>query len=287
MKAINNVFLVVMLLHLAGQSAWPQAYKLVWSDEFNTDGQVDTTVWNFEHGFVRNHEAQWYQADNACCQNGLLVITAKKEQVPNTHYVEGSQDWRRNRPFADYTSASLNTRGKKAFQYGRFEIRAKIPTVREPGLPSGRWEINIQASCGEIDIMEFYRIGGVPHILANAAWGTDVPYKAHWKTVKIPLSRFTEKDPAWAERFHVWRMDWDETAIRIYLDDQLMNEIRLAETINGSIGNYTNPFQQPHYLLLNLAIGGDNGGTPDPQAFPLQYEMDYVRVFQQRTVSSK
>jgi beta-glucanase (GH16 family) len=128
--------------------------------------------------------------------------------------------------------------------------------------------------------MEYYRIDDVPHILANTAWGTDRAYHAKWNTVATPFSKFTDKDPDWANKFHVWRMDWDETAIRLYLDDELLNETLLSETVNGSVGNNTNPFKQPHYILLNLAIGGDNGGTPDDAAFPLQYEIDYVRVYQ-------
>lgn len=75
-------------------------------------------------------------------------------------------------------------------------------------------------------------------------------------------------------------MDWDEEAIRLYLDDELLNETLLSETINGSIGDYKNPFMQPHYLLLNLAIGGQHGGTPEDEVFPLSNEIDWVRVYQ-------
>ena len=130
--------------------------------------------------------------------------------------------------------------------------------------------------------MEYYRIDGVPHILANAAWGTDRRYVAKWDSQAVPFSHFTDKDPQWAEKFHVWRMDWDEEAIRLYLDDELLNEIPLSETINGSLGKGTNPFKQPHYILLNLALGGINGGTIDDTAFPMRYEIDYVRVYQKQ-----
>ena len=77
-------------------------------------------------------------------------------------------------------------------------------------------------------------------------------------------------------------MDWDEEAIRLYLDDELLNETLLSETINGSLGNHKNPFRQPHYILLNLAIGGRHGGTLDVDVFPLNYEVDYVRVYQKK-----
>jgi beta-glucanase (GH16 family) len=280
---MTRFFFFITLLFSPCIACFSQDYKLVWSEEFDTDGKVDTAVWNFERGFVRNNEAQWYQEYNAFCRDGILVIEARKEQIANPRYEANHNDWRRNRPFAAYTSASINTRGEKEFQYGRFEICAKIP------IASGSWpaiwtlgKSMPWPSCGEIDIMEYYRINNVPHILANTAWGTDRVYHAKWNSNKYPFSYFTGKDPGWASKFHVWRMDWDETAIRLYLDDELLNETLLSETVNGAVGNDSNPFRQPHYILLNLAIGGDNGGTPDDTAFPLEYEVDYVRVYQKK-----
>ncbi|GHV02091.1 hypothetical protein FACS1894159_10690 [Bacteroidia bacterium] len=256
-------------------------FRLVWSDEFDREGQPDSAVWSYENGFVRNEEHQWYQSDNARCGNGILTIEARREQVVNPNFDGASSDWKKNRQYAGYTSACIKTIGKKEFLYGRFEVRAKIPTA------SGSWPAiwtlgnsMTWPSCGEIDIMEYYRIGNVPHILANTAWGTDSPGNARWDSATIPFSHFTDRDPDWADKFHVWRMDWDEDAIRLYLDDELLNETLLEETSNGAHGNYANPFRQPHYLLLNLAIGGHHGGTPNEVAFPLKYEIDYVRVYQ-------
>ena len=74
-------------------------------------------------------------------------------------------------------------------------------------------------------------------------------------------------------------MDWTPDYIRIYLDDELLNDIDLSKTINGRAGGNENPFHTPQYILLNLAIGGDNGGEPLPDAFPMNYEIDYVRVY--------
>lgn len=136
-------------------------------------------------------------------------------------------------------------------------------------------------SSGEIDIMEYYRIDGVPYILANAAWGTEQRWNAKWDSSAIPFTHFTNQDPYWADKFHIWRMDWNEEVIRLYLDDEPLNEIDLSQTLNGSPGEYKNPFKQPHYILINLAIGA-NGGTPDDQSFPFHYEIDYVRVYQQK-----
>jgi len=269
----------MQMLPMAAQDEW----KLVWSEEFNSDGPYNREVWEAEQGFVRNHEAQWYQEDNARQENGCLVIEAKKERRNNpTYKTEGRRDWRSEREFIEYTSSSLTTRRSFSFLYGRLEVRAKIPTGG--GAWPAIWLLGKDMpwpSCGEIDVMEYYRIKGVPHILANAAWGNNQQYSAVWDSKAVPFSHFTEKDSRWAEKFHIWRMDWNAEAIRIYLDDELLNEIPLSQTVNGSIGQHLNPFMRPQYLLLNLAIGGDNGGKIDNEALPMKYEIDYVRVYQQ------
>lgn len=260
-----------------------EGYTLVWHDEFNGEGAPDPSAWSFEEGFERNQEVQWYQSDNAVCCNGRLIITARQEKKDNPLYEAGSSDWRKNRKLIEFSSSSIKTKGKKEFQYGRFEIRAKIPA--SGGSWPAIWTLGRDMewpSNGEIDIMEYYRIEGVPHILANVAWGTEQRWNAKWDTRAIPFTHFTDKDPLWADKYHVWRMDWDEEAIRLYLDDELLNETMLHETINGSLGHFKNPFHQPHYLLLNLAIGGQHGGTPDVDSFPLHYEIDYVRVYQKQ-----
>lgn len=264
-------------------------WQLVWSDEFNTDGPLDPFVWNFEEGYARNEEEQWYQPDNAVCKGGFLTIEAHKvENRKNPLYKAGSNEWRTKREFIEYTSSSVNTAGKKDFLYGRFEIKARIPVAK--GAWPAIWTLGSNMewpSCGEIDIMEFYQINNLPHILANAAWGTDRRWNAKWQSKAIPYSHFTDKDPDWASKFHIWRMDWDEEAIRLYLDDELLNEILLRNTRNGSVGNETNPFTKPQYILLNLAVGGINGGKIDEASLPMKYEIDYVRVYQkERSIAS-
>jgi beta-glucanase (GH16 family) len=253
--------------------------KLVWSDEFNYTGKPDSESWRNENGFVRNQELQWYQPDNANCADGVLLIEGKKEKLKNPDYVPGSANWKTSREFAEYTSASIQTRSLRQFQFGRFEIRARIDTAC--GSWPAIWTLGISKnwpSNGEIDIMEFYRIKGVPTILANFAWGTNQRYVAKWDDLKKPLNDFTANDPVWTKKFHVWRMDWNKDSISLFLDDQLLNSILLSQTINP---DGFNPFLQPHYILLNLALGG-NGGDPSKSRSPIKYEVDYVRVYQNK-----
>ena len=270
-----------LLLLLATLQLAAQEWKLVWSDEFNGSGRPDEATWSYEEGFVRNHEAQWYQTENAFLLDGLLIIEARKEQRPNPTYRADSRQWGQQRPNIDYTSACLHSRGKREFLYGRLEVCARSPTAG--GSWPAIWTLGSGMqwpSCGEIDVMEYYRIKGVPHILANVAWGNDRPYQAVWNSKKIPFTHFTNRDKAWAQQFHVWRMDWDETSIRLYLDDELLNEVPMSQTVNGEVGRNINPFTRKQYILLNLALGGDNGGEIDDAAFPMRYEIDYVRIYE-------
>lgn len=253
--------------------------SLVWNDEFNISGKPDTSTWRYEKGYVRNQELQWYQIENANCKNGLLIIEGRREKFNNPTYAAGSTNWKTNREYVDYTSSSIQTRGKKQFQFGRFEIRARIDTAS--GSWPAIWTLGITKpwpSNGEIDIMEFYRIKGVPTILANFAWGTNQRNVGKWDDLKKPLADLTSIDPAWNRKFHVWRMDWSKDSISLFIDDQLLNSVLISETVNP---DGFNPFLQPHYILLNLALGG-NGGDPSKSMFPIKYEVDYVRVYQEQ-----
>ncbi|HEY8485429.1 MAG TPA: glycoside hydrolase family 16 protein [Longimicrobiales bacterium] len=255
-------------------------YELVWADEFDRDGPPDPANWTYEIGFVRNQELQWYQPENAWCENGLLIIEARRERKPNPNYDPNGTDWRTRRPYAEYTSASVTTRGRHAWQYGRFEMRARIDT--RPGLWPAFWTLGVQGpwpSNGEIDIMEYYQ----GTLLANVAWADSGRWRAKWDDSKHPIASFG--DPDWSSKFHVWRMDWDENEIRLYVDDVLLNTTDLRETINQD-GTGRNPFHQPHYIILNLAIGGTAGGDPSATEFPARYEIDYVRVYRRKTTGA-
>jgi beta-glucanase (GH16 family) len=249
----------------------PDGYKLVWSDEFNTDGTPNSKNWNYEKGFVRNSELQWYQSNNATVKDGVLIIEGRKEKVTNPNYSASGSDWKTTRQYAEYTSSSMSTSGLQTWQYGRFEMRARIPT--SAGMWPAWWALGVSGewpSSGEIDMMEFYK----GNVLANVACGTSTRWSAKWDSSTKAISSLGNN---WSSRFHIWRMDWDDQAINLYLDDTLMNGVSLSSMLNS---DGTSPFKQKVYMILNLAIGGDNGGDPSSTTFPVQFEVDYVRVFQ-------
>jgi beta-glucanase (GH16 family) len=247
-------------------------YQLVWEDGFDSDGPPDPNNWTYERGFVRNNELQWYQEENAVCRSGLLVIEGRRERVENPRYDPEARDWRRNREFAEYTSACILTRGKHSWKYGRFVMRARVDT--RPGLWPAFWTLGSGRgwpACGEIDVMEYY----AGTLLANVCWLGENRQSA-WDTSRYPIARFGAD---WPQQFHLWQLDWDANTIKISVDNKLLNETPLDKAINHD-RRHTQPFQEPHYLLLNLAIGGTQGGDPTATEFPARFEVDCVRVFQ-------
>ncbi len=258
-------------VHTTGDTG---GYQLVWSDEFNKDGRPDTANWIYENGFVRNHELQWYQPENAVYGNGLLVIEARREVKPNPGFVQVSSDWRKSRKHITHTSSCLLTRGKQSWLYGRFEMRARIGISK--GMWPAWWTLGVEKpwpANGEIDIMEYYS----GKLLANIACrGND--RKAYWFSNTFAADSLGGVN--WANQFHIWRMDWTKESIALYCDGQLLNQVPL-DSLENRDGSGFNPFRQPHYMLVNLAIGGDNGGDPAGTEFPQKLEVDYVRVFQE------
>jgi beta-glucanase (GH16 family) len=252
-----------------------EGYQLVWADEFNKEGRPDSTRWGYEYGLVRNEEYQWYQPENAVCKNGQLVIEARREQKANPNYIANHKDWRKSRPTIDYTSSCLLTAGKASWLYGRFELRARID-IRN-GMWPAWWTLGVEKPWpgnGEIDIMEYYR----GKLLANiACLGSN--RKAEWFSNTFPVDSLGGK--AWASQFHVWRMDWTEDYIALYIDGNLLNRVSV-DVLTNKDGSGFNPFKQPHYMLLNVAIGGQNGGDPATTTFPSLFEVDYVRVYQKK-----
>ncbi len=203
-------------------------YRLAFRDEFDKGDRPDPAVWSYEHGFCRNHEDQYYTEDNAYVRDGNLVIEARRERVPNERYEPGSADWRARREYAEFTSSSIIAKDPYRFNKGIYEVRAKIPVGC--GYWPAIWSCGSKYPWpynGEIDVMEYY--GDAIH--ANVAWGSERPGNPHWNSQAPRMSTF---DPDFADKYHVWRMEWTDESIKIYVDDRLLNDINLDQTVNGN-----------------------------------------------------
>jgi beta-glucanase (GH16 family) len=244
-------FVLILLACIMETNA--QNWKLVWSDEFNYNGLPDTLKWGNETGFVRNHELQYYtkqRLENSRVVNGNLLIIGRKESFKN----------------ANYTSASLVTDSKNSWTYGKVEARIKLPMGQ--GMWPAFWMLgqNIHTvgwpKCGEIDIMEHINNEDLLH-------GT-----IHWFNEKHVSSGGTT--PCDVTKFHNYSIEWDKESIKLLLDGKKYWELNIKDGINS-----TEEFHKPHYIILNLAIGGDWPKNPDQTtAFPDTMYVDYVRVYQ-------
>jgi len=273
---LTLVVLALACLLTAACAQAPDGYKLVWSDEFDYDGLPDPEKWGYEEGFVRNNEAQYYtvkRLENCRVEGGNLVIEGRKERFENPKYDPNADDKapkNKRVQYADYTAASINTSGIASWCYGRIEVRAKLPHGK--GTWPAIWMLGDTRGkigwpgCGEIDIMEY--VGHTPN---------KVHATLHWKRSGKHASKgsaITVEQP-WDD-FHVYAVEWDAEQMRFFFDDQVYHTWNVAD---GADGEY-NPFHHPHYLLLNLALGGSWGREIDDSIFPQQYLVDYVRVYQ-------
>lgn len=251
-------------------------WELVWGDEFDYQGQPDPAKWGYEVGFVRNQELQYYtdnRRENARVEDGCLVLEARRETFPNPKYQEGDANWQRARANAEYTAASLVTLNKASWQYGRIEVRAKLP--RGKGVWPAIWMLGTNRSqvgwprCGEIDIMEF--VGKQP----DYVHGT-VHYMGEDGKRRMSGGKLKVADPC--EDFHVYAIEWSAERIDFFFDDNKYFSVALDAAGQGE----DNAFRKPFYLLLNFAVGGSWGGEPDPGVFPSKYLIDYVRVYRRQ-----
>jgi beta-glucanase (GH16 family) len=231
--------------------------RLVWAEEFNYKGQPDSTKWGYEEGFVRNKESQYYtraRKENCYVEKGNLVIESKKEQYKD----------------AQYTSASINTLGKKSFEGDiRIEVRAKLPSGK--GIWPAIWMMgdNIRQvgwpKCVEFDIMEF--VGHTPNVVhANLHWYDNISQKHAAKGAQTTRTDLHTN-------YHVYGLVRKGDQISVFVDDEYYFSMKAEASA------YKDSFTSPLYLLLNTAVGGEWGGEIDDSIFPQKYYIDYVRVY--------
>lgn len=281
----------------------PNGWQLVWEDNFDGNS-IDTTKWSFEENCWGggNNEQQCYtdRPDNSWVENGVLTIRAQKETFTGPDNPNGDTSSEATLP---YTSARLRTINKGDWTYGRFEIKAKLPSGQGTWpaiwmLPTdyvfGGW-----AASGEIDIMEAVNLKAASDSIdqagqpENRTHGT-LHYGREWPGNVSSGAEYRLPDgmnPA--DGFHEYAIEWEQGEIRWYVDD-----VHFAtQTSDGWYSQYKDengqwvngegdaPFNQRFHMLLNLAVGGSwaanvNEGGIDESAFPQTMEVDYVRVYE-------
>ena len=255
---------------LFSMSKPPKKYKLVWSDEFSTEGLPDASKWTYDvgDGCPRicgwgNNEWQYYteaDIDNASVKDGKLTIEARPEKMGGK----------------EYTSARLLTRNRASWKYGYFEMRAKTPVGL--GTWSAIWllpEKNTYGEwpgSGEIDLLE--HVG----FAQDSIFGT-----VHTEAFNHMIG--TQKGGGVGkikphEDYHLYAINWTPEKMDFLFDGKIYFTFYKEAMANSKQW----PFDQPFHIILNLAVGGNLGGKMgvDAKAFPARFSIDYVRVYQKK-----
>jgi len=247
----------------------PDGWELVWFDEFEGDN-INPMLWEHEVNAQGggNNELQYYtdRQENSHVSDGSLVITARRETYSGS---EGTRE---------FTSARMRTKYRGDWQYGRFEVRGRMPVGQGlwPAiwlLPTdwvyGGWPLS-----GEIDIMEM--LGHEPNIV----YGT-IHFGNSWPENSRSGGSYTSLLGGFDTQFHTFAMEWDSTEFRWYVDDQ---HYLTKNSWFTPAAEYPAPFDQRFHLIFNVAIGGNWPGDPDDTTtFPQIMEIDYVRVFKRES----
>lgn len=278
-----------------GEGQW----KLVWSDEFE-GSSLDSAKWKPEQSCWGggNNERQCYtgREDNVSVEDGVLKLKAKAETFTGPMYPEGLDAEGPEERTQSYTSGKVRTRGLHAWKYGRFSARMKLPEGQGTWpafwmMPAhdayGVWPLS-----GEIDIMEAVNLGtpceeclgGVENRTSGALhFGARPPKNTYLfnKTGGQPVGGPSDD-------WHTYTVEWADGVIQWFVDDQIFMRITEDDWFTASRrarSGSAAPFDQPFYLMINLAVGGrlaeeENGAGFDPNSFPAELLIDWVRVEQ-------
>lgn len=271
---LPNLTLFCVLALVAGVAAHAAASEpapartLIWADEFSQpDGSLpDPEKWTFDlgGGGWGNNELQTYtgRTNNCRIEGGHLVLEARKETFTG-----------RDGKSRDYTSARIKTQDKGCWTYGRIEARLQVP--RGAGMWPAFWMLGAEIdtagwpACGEIDIMEYIgresgKVFGTVHGPGYSGGGG------------ISQSFTFPEGVAVADDFHVFAVEWQTNQIQWFVDGKRYFTVTPASLPPGKKW----VFDRPHFVLLNLAVGGNWPGPPDAQTvFPQRFRVDYVRVY--------
>jgi beta-glucanase (GH16 family) len=254
--------LLLTFFYISNIKGQPPQWKLLWHDEFNYFGLPDSSKWNYEVGYVRNDELQYYTKErkrNCRVKRGNLIIECRKENY---------KDYK-------FTSACINNKNKCNFLYGKVEIRAKIPASR--GTLAALWmlpnkmEYGDWLKSGEIDLVE--RVGHDPENL-HFTIHTEA-FNEFARTKQGKIIQIGEKQSR--ASFHIYSMEWYPDKLVFLLDEQKVFQF------DKQADDYRKwPFDKPFYLIMNLAVGGPWGGRQgiDEYALPQKLLIDYVRIYE-------
>ncbi|OME87478.1 glucan endo-1,3-beta-D-glucosidase [Paenibacillus sp. FSL A5-0031] len=258
--------------------------NLIWQDEFSGT-MLDTNKWNYETGYYIGNDPNswgWGNAElehytnstqNVFVQDGKLNIRALND--PKSFPQDPSR-------YALYSSGKINTKDHLSFQYGRVDIRAKLPTGN--GVWPALWMLpkdsayGAWAASGEIDIMEAK--GRLPGTTSGA-----VHFGGQWPVNRYIAGEYHfSEGQTFANDYHVYTMIWEEDNIKWYVDGEFFFKVSRDQWYSVAAPNNPNaPFDQPFYIIMNLAIGGhfDGGLAPSPSDIPATMLVDYVRVYKE------
>ncbi len=282
----KNVLLCLILL-LSINQTYSQNWQLKWSDEFNGN-TLDASIWNIEVNGLGgyNNELQHYTSrpENVKVTNGNLVITAVKESY-TAPYAEWQQDSLVTR---QYTSARINSKGKKDFKYGKIEARIKVPYGT--GVWPAFWMLGSEhewPESGEIDIMEVVggngcgecddkRVHGYLHWEDETLRG-QTGYENVWQRAKsVGDNAIVYPNEKLSDNFRKYSVVWEENKITWFVDDIELYSQNTSNTLMSEFRDHA------YYLLLNFAVGGDWPNNPDSNTvFPQEMLVDYVRVYEE------